>query len=153
VTSPMDRLESFFIRTVEAAQQQAKSTSGAVSTTKISDFLEKQDKVESILDKLVSTSVTEESPERIVETEKVDAREEAIEPDKKLLSELAGSNVTSQTQKTSDDTGQSLTEKVEQNKSSSVEQINKAILDDLVGRPKSDEQDERKTRTGGNGDE
>jgi ABC-2 type transport system ATP-binding protein len=153
VTSPMDRLESFFIRTVEAAQQQAKSTSGAVSTTKISDFLEKQDKVESILDKLVSTSVTEESPERIVETEKVDTREETIEPDKKLLSELAGSNLTSQIKKTSDDAGQSLTEKVEQSKSSSIEQINKAILDDLVGRPKSDEQDERKAQTGGDGDE
>ena len=39
VTCPMDKLESFFIRTVCDAQQQEKPTSGAVSTTQISDFL------------------------------------------------------------------------------------------------------------------
>ncbi|TFG48450.1 MAG: ABC transporter ATP-binding protein, partial [Candidatus Brocadiia bacterium] len=39
VTSPMDKLETFFIRTVNAAQQQAQATSGAISTTKIGEFL------------------------------------------------------------------------------------------------------------------
>ncbi|MHC4170051.1 MAG: ABC transporter ATP-binding protein, partial [Planctomycetota bacterium] len=54
VTSPMDKLETFFIRTVTAAQQQAQPTSGAVSTTKIGDFLTEPPSVENILDKLVA---------------------------------------------------------------------------------------------------
>ena len=51
VISPMDKLETFFIRIVAAAQQQAQPTSGAVSTTQIGNFLTAG---ESILDKLVS---------------------------------------------------------------------------------------------------
>ncbi|MCX5635981.1 MAG: ABC transporter ATP-binding protein [Planctomycetota bacterium] len=51
VTSPMDKLETFFIRIVAAAQQQSQPTSGAVSTTQIGNFLTAG---ESILDKLVS---------------------------------------------------------------------------------------------------
>jgi ABC-2 type transport system ATP-binding protein len=39
VDTPMDRLETFFIRTVAAAQQKDVTTSGAVSTTRIGDFL------------------------------------------------------------------------------------------------------------------
>ena len=134
VTSPMDRLETFFIRTVEAAQKQAKTTSGAVSTTKISDFLEKETKVESILDKLVSTSVTREPPEKIVATEKVEAREKAaLEPNKKLLSELTGSDKTLQTGNVSGSNSVE-TEKVEAQEIHPAEEINKQILDSLVGR-------------------
>jgi ABC-2 type transport system ATP-binding protein len=48
VTSPIDKLETFFIRTVAAAQQQAQPTSGAVSTTKIGGFLTQEGPVESI---------------------------------------------------------------------------------------------------------
>jgi len=64
ITSPMDKLETFFIRAVTAAQQQAQPTSGAVSTTQIGDFLVSRPDRESLLDKLVSASVsTEPSPE------------------------------------------------------------------------------------------
>ncbi len=52
VTTPMDKLETFFIRIVAAAQQQSQPTSGAVSTTQIGNFLTTAG--ESILDKLVS---------------------------------------------------------------------------------------------------
>ncbi|MHC4624998.1 MAG: ABC transporter ATP-binding protein, partial [Planctomycetota bacterium] len=54
VTCPMEKLETFFIETVAAAQQQARPTSGAVSTTEIGGFLKLETPVESILDKLVS---------------------------------------------------------------------------------------------------
>ncbi len=59
VTAPMDKLETFFIRTVAAAEQQSKPTSGAVSTTQISDFLAAKAPAGDILDKLVSTSVSQ----------------------------------------------------------------------------------------------
>ena len=39
VTAPMERLETFFINTVVEAQQQARPTSGAVSTTDIGDAI------------------------------------------------------------------------------------------------------------------
>ncbi len=58
ITSPMDRLETFFIKTVAAAQQQAQPTSGAVSTTRLGDFLTAASAKENILDKLVSAPVT-----------------------------------------------------------------------------------------------
>lgn len=62
ITSAMDKLETFFIKTVESAQQQAQPTSGAVSTTKIGDFLsaETEPEPEALLDELVTASVSEE---------------------------------------------------------------------------------------------
>ena len=57
VNSPMDKLESFFIRTVTTAQQQDQETSGAISTTQIGDFLSSDTSKESVLDKLVGSSV------------------------------------------------------------------------------------------------
>ncbi len=54
VASPMDKLETFFIKIVEAAQKQLKPTSGAISTTKIGEFLTGSTPIENILDKLVS---------------------------------------------------------------------------------------------------
>jgi len=59
VTSPMDKLETFFIKTVVIAQEQAQPTSGAVSTTRIGDFLTAQPVEENILDRLVTGSVPE----------------------------------------------------------------------------------------------
>jgi len=77
VTSPMDKLETFFIRVVLAAQQQAQPTSGAVSTTRIGDFLSAEHIEESILDKLVSAPVSPPSTPAITETEKVGCRQPA----------------------------------------------------------------------------
>ncbi|MBN2589377.1 MAG: ABC transporter ATP-binding protein [Sedimentisphaerales bacterium] len=154
VTSPMDRLETFFIRTVETAQRQAQSTSGAVSTTKISDFLGEA-KVEGILDKLVSSKVEQELPENDVTTEQVESSSSAIpEPNKQLLSELTGSNVTDETEKVKEE----LTEKVESGESQEAEQINTDILNNLVNRPESEEKKDdprpdKQSQAGGDGGE
>ena len=88
VTSPMDKLESFFIRTVVNAQQQAVPTSGAVSTTEIGEFLASVSaKQPEILDKLVSTDLPQVQPS---ETRKVEAIETSKpEPDEQLLHKLA----------------------------------------------------------------
>ncbi len=59
ISSPMERLETFFINTVVQAQQQATPTSGAVSTTQIGDFLAARSVKETVLDKLVGAPVAE----------------------------------------------------------------------------------------------
>jgi ABC-2 type transport system ATP-binding protein len=91
VTSPMDKLETFFIRTVAAAQHQAQLTSGAVSTTRIGDFLAAERIEESILDKLVSTSRTVDRPSPVsdIETEKVELTDSPQDKvDEELLEKL-----------------------------------------------------------------
>ncbi|MHC4517248.1 MAG: ABC transporter ATP-binding protein [Planctomycetota bacterium] len=90
VTTPMERLETFFINTVTEAQQQARPTSGAVSTTDIGGFLTAEKSQESILDKLVSTSQAEPTPARAPETQTVGPVEvETPQPDRDLLADLA----------------------------------------------------------------
>ncbi len=64
ISSPMDRLESFFINIVAEARQQAIPTSGAESKTGISEFLsakpDEQARRKAILDRLVSTNLSSE---------------------------------------------------------------------------------------------
>jgi len=88
VASPMDKLETFFIRTVSAAQQKAQPTSGAVSTTKIGDFLTQHEAVESVLDKLVSAPISEQTAGEIPATEKVAIESTKPKADEQLLSKL-----------------------------------------------------------------
>ncbi|HDZ69089.1 MAG TPA: ABC transporter ATP-binding protein [Phycisphaerales bacterium] len=95
VTSPMDKLETFFIKTVAKAGQQGRPTSGVVSdgTTQISDFLVSQSAEESrrteILDKLVSAPVSRETSTKHVTAVQAGAVETSeTEPQKELLSKL-----------------------------------------------------------------
>ena len=91
VTSPMDKLETFFIRIVAAAQQQSQPTSGAVSTTQIGNFLTAG---ESILDKLVSANPTEQKLSAPTDTQPAPKGPAAADkkyptkPDEQLLSKL-----------------------------------------------------------------
>jgi len=90
ISSPMDKLESFFIKTVTAAQQQAQPTGGAVSTTGISGFLASETTTERVLDKLVSATVSKRPfPAEPIETEKVVSAESTEpKPREELLSKL-----------------------------------------------------------------
>jgi ABC-2 type transport system ATP-binding protein len=90
VTSPMDKLETFFIKTVMAAQRQGQPTSGAVSTTQIGEFLAAQTIEESILDKLVSAPVSEDTTvaEDLTKETSDTIEISASEPDTRLLSKL-----------------------------------------------------------------
>ncbi len=89
ITSPMDKLETFFIRTVTTAQQLSSPTSGAISTTKIGHFLAPQAHPENILDELVSTSVSPEVPSKPPTTKQViPAETPEPKPDEQLLSKL-----------------------------------------------------------------
>lgn len=138
ISSPMDKLETFFIRTVETAQQQAQATSGAVSTTKIGDFLTQKAPVEKILDKLVSASVSQETSDEPPATDKVVQTENVPEPDEQMLTKLSGSSETVQAEPVSG-SEQVETEPVESDVPD-PEQIKKNVLDNLTGNsdPNSD---------------
>ena len=153
VTSPMDKLETFFIKTVAAAQQQAQTTSGAVSTTKIGDFLTQQTTEEDILDKLVSAPVSKESLSESPTTEKV-VPVESITPqaDEQLLSKLTGSAEPSQPvpvvrdeSRPSDGLDEKVTTQPVESEAPQAEQVNKSILDQLTGRSRPQGEDEEKT--------
>ncbi len=144
VTSPMDKLETFFIRTVTAAQQQAQPTSGAVSTTKIGNFLTQNESVESILDKLVSAPISKQAAGKIPATEKVAVAQSARpKADEQLLSKLTSSVEPSESKAvTREETIKS--EPVE-SQTRRQEQVKKNILDKLTGGPGDLSRDKDKT--------
>jgi ABC-2 type transport system ATP-binding protein len=131
VASPMDKLETFFIRTVTAAQQQAQPTSGAVSTTKIGDFLTEQKAVESILDKLVSAPISKQTSGEMPTTEKVTAESVESKADEKLLSKLTGKSGSSESE-TEMRKERVTTEPVE-SQSHPREQVREDVLEKLTG--------------------
>jgi ABC-2 type transport system ATP-binding protein len=151
VTSPMDKLETFFIRTVTTAQQQAQPTSGAVSTSKIGDFLTQQIPVENILDKLVSAPTSQQASAKTPTTQKVAAAESTEpEPDEQLLSKLAGSAEPSRPKSVVRD------EKVETEpvgpQTPGPEQVKKSILDQLTGQdPQSGDKEKTDKSAGDSG--
>jgi len=132
VTSPLDKLETFFIKTVVAAQQQARPTSGAVSTTKIGGFLAEETPVEKILDKLVSAPITEDSLQKASMVEQV-VHDESVVPvhDEQLLTELTGSTETSRSQPVVKEEKVD-EEPVESQQVPQQEQVKKDILDRLT---------------------
>jgi ABC-2 type transport system ATP-binding protein len=151
VTSPMDKLETFFIKTVAAAQQQAQTTSGAVSTTKIGDFLTQQTATEDILDKLVSAPVSQDSPAEPPTTEKVIPVESSdSEPAEQLLSKLTGS--TEETEPDASVRNEQITTQPVESQPTQQEQVNESILDQLTGRQSTQGQDKEQTDKSQTGD-
>jgi ABC-2 type transport system ATP-binding protein len=126
VTAPMERLETFFIKTVVEAQQQARPTSGAVSTTQIGDFLTAGRK-ESVLDKLVSTSASEPARTEPAKTEVVQPRETVVPaPNKDVLSKLTQAGASPQTERVAP------AQPVETPTDAQQQEIKKGLLDELT---------------------
>ncbi len=147
VTSPMDKLETFFIKTVVAAQQQAQPTSGAVSTTKIGGFLAEDVPVENILDKLVSAPVSQETLQEAPTTKKVPvSKDSGTEPDEQILTELTSTTDTSQPESAAGDE-KVQTEQVESQQApqQTQEQVKKDILDRLTNRTNSQSEEDMQT--------
>jgi ABC-2 type transport system ATP-binding protein len=159
ISSPMDKLEAFFIKTVATAEHQAQSTSGAVSTTHISSFLTSDTSAGDILDKLVSASASEppspteparlgEGPAGVPMTTEQAAPVETLKPkgDEKLLSELTKPSQPIETNAVvkNEETG---TKPVE-----SQEQSQKNILDQLTKDETSDTEQTNKPEAGESGD-
>jgi len=135
VVAPMEKLEAFFIRTVAEAQQQAKPTSGAVSTTQIGDFLRGQDGEESILEKLVASPAADEVPPSRVETEEP-ARPEPSrpEPDEGLLRELTKVVPVPETKRVTPAKPSSAQPVETRESTADSERMKKSVLDELTGR-------------------
>jgi ABC-2 type transport system ATP-binding protein len=94
VSSPMTKLETFFINIVAAAQQKAVPTSGAESKTRISDFLaakpDEQARRSAILDQLVSARLLDDQAPAI-DTRQVQPLPAPVTPvDEDLLRRLTG---------------------------------------------------------------
>jgi len=152
VTSPMHKLETFFIETVVAAQRQDRRTSGAVSTTKIGDFLAAETVSENILDRLVSAPVSPQTPTQPPPTEKAVSTESAEpKPDERVLSkltELAAPTVPVADRKIH-------TQPVETDAAAAKDHVRSDILDELAGRSKPKTIDPNRTdenQAGGSGD-
>ncbi len=155
VTSPMERLETFFIKTVNTAQLAAQPTSGAVSTTQIGDFLTAPVK-ENLLDKLVSASVLPGNSSEKQALKQVTLVESLkLEPDEGLLNKLT--QKTEQIQTTPvvpQDEGKS-----EQSgpKAEGQKNVDKSILDQLTDRSSEtgehrEQADKNKSQAGEAGD-
>ncbi len=154
VTTPMEKLETFFIDTVTEAQQQDRPTSGAVSTTQIGEFLTEK-AAESILDKLVSGPVARETPAPSPRIEQVDRpeAEPKPEPDKDLLGELTKAKSPPQTERVAPTS----TSAVQPTESPTTDgQVREDVLESLTGQPRPPEDkgspDAEKPQDGGSGD-
>jgi len=134
VTSPMEKLETFFINTVVTAQQHSNQTSGAVSTTKIGDFLAGDTIAENILDKLVSTPLAQQALAEAPKTEPTEpTKTTETQPDKQLLSELTEPVKSPQTLETEKSLGAI---PVETDVPNPKDQVKDDVLDQLRGRSK-----------------
>ena len=133
VTTPLERLETFFIDTITHAQEQDHPTSGAVSTTQIGDFLT-ETSAESILDKLVAAPVSAETPKASPETKHVKA-EDKPEPDKNLLGELTKPKAPAQTERVEASQKPQSKPKPTPTETVKDQTVKKDVLDSLVGGP------------------
>ena len=137
ISSPMERLETFFINTVMEAQQQATPTSGAFSTTQIGEFLTAGAKGDDILDKLVAASVSERAQGGPIKTDRPQPQETVTpEPNKDLLSKLTQPAPSPKVEPV----GPEKTESVETVRETAVqcEKVKKNILDELTGDKRPD---------------
>jgi ABC-2 type transport system ATP-binding protein len=143
ITSPMEKLETFFIDTVVEAQQQARPTSGAVSTTQIGNFLMAEKSQANILDTLVSAPVSEDKPAEPPRTEQIKPTETHVpQPDRDLLTKLTQPASTPGTEHVAP-AKPSPTEAAE---TQDDRQVKRSVLDALTGKtptPTTDEPHER----------
>lgn len=93
ITHPMDKLETFFVRTINKAQQEKQVTSGAQAGTGISGFLAEKKVVRQseVLDRLVASRIDAfaEMPSGDSETVSVVPQHAESQQNKQLLNQLA----------------------------------------------------------------
>ena len=144
VSSPMDKLETFFIKTVAAAQMQDHPTGGAVSDgTYITDLLSEEPYEKSrqaqFLDKLVSAPISPKTSKEPPITEKVLPPEPSQpKPDGKLLNKLTGQAELPQTKPVVEN-------QPPEPQTPQQEQTKKNILDQLTDPPTTKNKNKKQT--------
>ncbi len=147
ITSAMDKLETFFIKTVVSAQLQAQPTSGAVSTTQIGNFLsaETEPSPEALLDELVTASVSEDQSgaedvttvaDGTLATSAPTTPEQLAQADEGLLSELSRETESIETEAVSKDQET----QVPHEETQVPGQSGQSILDELTGKSGTQDQ-------------
>ncbi len=140
ITSPMDKLETFFIRTVAAARQSGVPTSGALAdeTKQITDFLAGKSISESVLDTLVTARPTQDTSSDKLKTEPVTPLEvPQAKPDEQLLTKLTEPSAPPQTTPvagTETPASQPPTEQKLASLGGEADGVDKSILDQLTKR-------------------
>ena len=144
LSPPMERLETYFVRTVAEAQQQAQPTSGAESTTKMAGFLASEDEAheQKVLSQLVEGGekpVTKPGQAQTQTPKSVTPAE--VAPASDVLDSLVKTSeaVTTEVPDKPAETPQPLREKT---------QVKKDILDQLVDPGTSKKASPEKTQTG-----
>jgi ABC-2 type transport system ATP-binding protein len=136
IDSPFDKLETFFINIVAAAQQQALPTSGAESKQEISDFLtarsDDRARRAAILDRLVSGKLPAEPD--TAQTQQIQPQPTPVNlPDENLLRQLTETQQADGSPET-----KPAAEQPTQPSSSQPPQQGKNILDEPADRPESE---------------
>ena len=149
IDTPLDKLETFFIRTVADAQQQSLLTSGAVSTTLIGNFLsagvEKKSEQALVLDNLVSGSQTKTVPQKPLTSKPLFSEISSNQNvDEKLLVSLTGPD------KSQQDTPPVTPTTIPVQPL--PEQPDKSVLEQLTERPESDNKRKDKKSSEKDGD-
>ena len=150
VDSPLDKLETFFIRTVSAAQSACGGTiSGAVSTTKLGDFLVGRpgaDYKADVIGQLVSEKIAEEPAQKAPSAESAAIRQPVKEPiDEHLLGDLVKPHrAVKPVPVVKENKADEQAKNVDSTGSPQVEQINKSILDELTGSSDAPDSSEHK---------
>ena len=137
IVSPMEKLETFFIRTVTEAQAHATPTSGAISTTQLGEFLTAEAAQKKILDKLVSAKIVDKAEPSVVEThEPAEIETPAGKPDEEILSKLASGSELSEPTSTSEPCETEIPD---------TEEVRRDVLEQLTG----SEEDQKKQNQAG----
>ena len=137
ISSPRERLETFFVRTVAAARRQALPTSGAVSTTEIGGFLAAQDRSD-LLDGLVRGGMEGGRGEDAPEGPKVEPAP-ATPRDDSVLDKLTHASETASTRPDGDLPETSETSESAEQDGAARELPQRDVLDRLVDRNPSSE--------------
>jgi ABC-2 type transport system ATP-binding protein len=127
LSSPMERLETYFVRTVAEAQQQAKPTSGAESTTKMAGFLAgEEDTRKQVLSSLVQGKAPESKVTQAQTQTDKPAKPAKVGPQSDVLDSLV--------KKTPDPVTTQVPQKPTEppKQVAAKDQVNKGILDQLV---------------------
>ncbi len=145
IVEPMDRLETFFIKTVADAQRQERATSGAVSTTQIGDFLtgsaSPKPSSADILNELVSSTAQRQPPKApSVDKPRLSARQRrtgSTQPDEGLLNKLTSESDIVQTQSVPEQEKDDSRPAPEHKKPQ--DRVNESVLDRLTDKSAPDE--------------
>ena len=128
IAEPMDKLEEFFIRTVDAAQQRQHPTSGAISKTKADTYFMEEKRKSDLLEQLVEKvpSLTQQRDDAVVQTEKPQPVESSDQPDSNILEQLTS-------QYESDDLQITQTQSPGSKRIEDDRKVKEDVLNDLLG--------------------